>query len=140
MSRRIVTSQLNAAAAGAGAAASVDSYFDKLLKYIPADIVAAWMLVSSLIASATGVNNSVLMWIAFGVGVLLSALWTIKQTTLPGSKPAITQTLVATGAFIVWVFALGGPFAQLGFYRPLYGSLLLILYTLVVPLINPPEG
>lgn len=137
MGRRIVTKQLNAAGA---AAPSVDNYFDKLLKNIPADIVAAWMLVSSLISSATGVNTSMILWIAFGVGVILTALWTLKQTAVPGAKPAITQTLIATGAFVVWVFAMGGPFALLTFYQPLYGSLLLILYTLVVPLVNPSEG
>jgi hypothetical protein len=136
MGRRIVSTQMHAGAV----APSVDSYFDKLLKNIPADIVAAWMLVSSLIVAATGVPTETILWIAFGVGVILTALWTLKQTSEPGKKPAVTQTLISTGAFIVWVFALGGPFALLDFYRPLYGTLLMILYTLVVPLINPPEG
>jgi hypothetical protein len=136
MTRRIVTTQLHAA----GVTPTVDNYFEKLLKNIPADIVAAWMLVSSLIASATGVPSSMILWIAFGVGVVLTALWTWKQTSIPGKKTAVTQICIATVAFIVWVFALGGPFASMAFYRPLYGSLLLILYTLVVALINPSEG
>ncbi|MGG6242150.1 hypothetical protein ACQ4N7_26330 [Nodosilinea sp. AN01ver1] len=52
-------------------------------------------------------------------------------------RPAITQTAISTGAFIVWVFALGEPFSSLSFYRPLYGSLLLIFCTAFVALLDP---
>ncbi len=137
MSRRIVTTQLNAAGEGAG----VDKYSDKVVKNIPADVVAAWLAVTSLIASASGnsVPTATILWIAFGVGVIFTALYTLRQTALPGIAPAVTQTLISTGSFIVWVFALGGPFATMSFWQPLYGSLLLIFYTLAVGLINPPE-
>lgn len=81
-----------------------------------------------------------IIWIAFIIGIALTAVWTWRQTTVPGKPTATTQIAVSAGSFIVWVFAMGEPFASLGFYRPLYGSLLLILYTLLVPLINPPEG
>ena len=53
--------------------------------------------------------------------------------------PAVTQIVVSTGAFVVWVFALGEPFSSLAFYRPVYGSLLLILYNIIIPLFNPSE-
>ena len=58
--------------------------------------------------------------------------------TMP-SRIAITQAIISTGAFAVWVFALGGPFQHVP-GQPVYGSLLLILYTLVVALIDPKEG
>ena len=99
MSRRIVTEQLNASGG-----VRVDKYSDKLIKNIPADIVAAWLAVTSLIASASGVPSATILWIAFGVGVVLTALWTLRQTALPEKAPAVTQTLIATGSFIVWVF------------------------------------
>jgi hypothetical protein len=70
----------------------------------------------------------------------VSALWTWRQTSLPGQPPALTQTAISTLAFGVWVFALGGPFNFQAWYSPLYGSLLLIAFTLIVPLINPPES
>jgi len=134
MTRRIITERLDAAGG-----VQVDEYSDKLVKNIPADIVAAWIAVTGLIAGSTGTPDIVL-WIAFVIGVVLTPLWTWRQTTVPNKPPATTQIAIATGSFIVWVFALGGPFAALNFYRPLYGSLVLILYTLVVPLVNPPEG
>ena len=136
MNRRIITRKLLAE----GETLKLDNYYDKLLKYIPADVVAAWIVVNALITSASGIATAAFLWVAFGIGVILTAVWTWKLTSQPGKATAWTQILISTGAFIVWVFALGGPFATLSFYKPLYGALLMILYTLVVPLINPPEG
>ncbi len=134
MTRRIVTERLDA-----GGGVPVDEYSDKLIKNIPADIVAAWIAVTGLIAGDPDAPKTVL-WIAFALGVVLTAVWTWRQTTAPNKPTATTQIAISTGSFMVWVFALGGPFTGLNFYRPLYGSLLLILYTLIVPLVNPPEG
>ena len=136
MNRRIITRKLLAE----GEPRTIDNYYDKLLKYIPADVVAAWIVVSALITSASGIATATFLWIAFGIGVILTAVWTWKLTSLPGKTTAWTQIAISTGAFIVWVFALGGPFAFLSWYRPLYGAFLMILYTLIVPLINPPEA
>jgi hypothetical protein len=136
MSRRIVTSQLESTSP----ITKVDTYFDKVIKYIPADIVGAWVAVTGLIRSANEIPTAPLLWFVFIVGLVLTAIWTGKQTRILKKSLARTQILVSTGAFFVWVFALGGPFESLSFYRPLYGSLLLIFYTLVTALIDPPEG
>lgn len=135
MGRRINTTRYESKGGG-----SVDGYFDKVIKYIPADIVGAWIAVTGLINSDNGAPTALLLWITFGAGIILTLLWTLKQTSLPNKKPAMTQALVSTGSFMVWVFALGGPFATLSFYRPLYGSLLLIFYTLSIGLITPAEN
>lgn len=135
MARRIVTIQLQAAGAGG----LVDGYFDRLLKYIPADVVGAWVAASGIVASADGIPKDRILWISFGVGLAFTAIWTWKQTTFPSLRPAVTQISVASIAFVVWVFALGGPFANLPWYKPVYGSLVLIAYTLLVALIVPSE-
>jgi hypothetical protein len=72
-----------------------------------------------------------ILWIVFTFGILLTFLWKLKQTQLR------VQAAISTGAFIVWVFALGGPFSSLNWYNPLYGTLVLIGFTLVTGLINP---
>ena len=136
MGRRIVTTQLQKNLAGS----SVDTYFDRVIKYIPSDIVGAWVAAAGLIKSASDVPQATLFWIAFGVGIVLTCAWTIKQTSERGKAVAITQTVVSTGAFFVWAFALGEPFSTLEFYRPVYGSLVLILYTLIVGLVIPSES
>jgi len=141
MSRRVRVSPSKAqAATGAGAPSeAIDTYFDKVVKFIPADIVAAWVAVAGLVAGAPDIPRETILWIAFGIGLILTAWWTWKQASAPGRRPPVTQAIISTGAFAVWVFALGGPFQHVPGQR-VYGSLLLILYTLVAALINPPEA
>jgi len=139
MSRRVRALPPRALGAAAAQPVEIDSYFDKVLKYIPADIVAAWVAVTGLVSNARDVPRQTVLWVAFGIGLVLTAWWTWKQASAPGRRPPVTQALISTGAFAVWVFALGGPFQHVP-GREVYGSLLLILYTLVAALINPPEG
>jgi hypothetical protein len=143
MSRRVRAipqgAQVAAAPATRSSAVEIDTYFDKVVKYIPADIVGAWVAVTGLVSSASGIDRQMVLWVAFGIGLILTAWWTLRQTALPGRPPAVTQVIISTGAFAVWVFALGGPFQHVP-GQQVYGSLLLILYTLVVALINPKKG
>lgn len=133
MTRRIIAKQPEAVSGE-----EVDTYFDRVVKYIPADIVAAWTAAAGLIASAgPNVNAKMLLWVAFAVELILTPFWILKQTTKPNKPPAVAQSVIGTCAFFVWVFALGGPFVNLIFYKPIYGSLLLIFYTLIVGLKVP---
>ena len=138
MSRRITTTQYQSVLP----TAKVDTYFDKVIKYIPADIVGAWVAVNGLIKGAdiTASSKNTVLWTAFAIGIVITALWTQKQTQEPRKPPAITQIFISTGAFIVWIYASGGPFETVHLYNPTYGSILLIFYSLIVALINPPEG
>lgn len=111
-----------------------------MVKYIPADVVAAWTAATGLINSTPNIPRNLVFWIAFIIGIILTALWTLKQTAEPKKRLAITQTTIAVGAFTIWVIALGGPFATLGFYNSVYGSLLLVGYSLVTGLVIPTEG
>lgn len=138
MSRRIITTQYQSELP----ARQVDTYFDKVIKYIPADIVGAWVAVNGLIKGAdiTAASKNTVLWTAFVIGIVITAIWIQKQTEEPKKPPAITQIAISTGAFIVWVYASGGPFANVHLYNPTYGSILLIFYSLIVALINPSEG
>ena len=135
MGRRIITTQLEG-----NQSPKIDGYFDKLIKYIPSEIVGAWIAIKGLIASDNTIPQNNFLWTLFVAFTILTAVWIFKQTSEPKKPPAFTQILLSTGAFVTWVFALGEPFSSLTFYRPVYGSLLLIIYTLIVALINPSEG
>ena len=133
MTRRVQTVQFQATGAGA----APDGYFDKLVKYIPADIVAAWVAISALVKGATDVPVNTVLWISFAVGLVLTAWWTWTQTNVPGQPPAVKQIIISTLAFAVWVFAIGAPFDSFDWYRAIYASILLTGYTLVIGKINP---
>ncbi|HEX4632064.1 MAG TPA: hypothetical protein VH188_13985 [Chthoniobacterales bacterium] len=133
MPRRIITTAPQATGSQA-----VDTYTDKIIKYIPADVVAAWVAASGIIAGAAATfPKNTALWACFAFGVVVTPLWTLRQTRAPGLPPAYKQAVVSTFAFIVWVFALGGPFLSLGFYNAIWGSLLLIGFTLIVGLYDP---
>lgn len=117
-----------------------DAYFDRLLKYIPSDVVGLWLAGSGLIQSqADNTSRLGLLWLLFVVGLVFSFLWTRKQTAETGKPTAWQQILLSCGSFFVWVFAIGGPFAEWPFYKPLYGSLLLLIYTTAIPLFPAPR-
>ena len=135
MGRRIIISQLEAKSEEA----KLDGYFDKLIKYIPTEIVGGWVAITGLIKGASNIPTNTTLWILFIIFTGLTALYILQQTFEPKKPLAIKQTIISTTAFIVWVFALGKPFDSLSFYNPVYGSILLILYNLTIPLINPVE-
>jgi len=112
-----------------------DAYLTKVVKYIPAEVVAAYVAASRALEGATGqVPLETLLWVITAVLAALTPLWTLFAASEPGKPRPAFQAGAATAAFICWVFALGGPFEQLRWYRPVYGTLVLILATLVMPL------
>jgi len=135
MSRRIVWSAYESNESEG----KIDGYFDRLLKSIPSDVVGLWLAGSGLIqGQADNGSRAGLLWFLFVVGLVFSFFWTRKQTTESGKPTAWRQIFLSCVAFIVWVFAIGGPFAELAFYKPVYGSLLLLIYTSAIPLLPPP--
>jgi hypothetical protein len=110
----------------------VDDYSTRLLKYIPAEVVAIYVFIDSIIKQSAAPDAG-LMWIVFVVMVILTALyiWRVQKV----EKWA--QVLICTLAFAVWVFSLGGPFALLAWYKPIYGAVLLPLFTFAVGVIEP---
>jgi hypothetical protein len=137
MNRRVVISQLQCA----GPAKEIDTFFDRIVKYIPTEIVSAWVAAKGLVQASAIPGKERVMWICFAAGVIITALVILRQTAERGKPPAILQTVISTVAFVVWTIALGEPFTTLlgSTEQALYGSLLLIFYTLVAGLIRPRE-
>lgn len=125
-----------------------ESYFEKLLKNIPADIVAGWTALQGIIVDQAG-NSPTIQWIVFGVLLVLTPLYVCYIKTEPKgfTLNKIFFCFSSLLSFTVWVFALGGPFlAQWPkWYQPYLGSIALILTTLILPVLerafyesNPP--
>jgi hypothetical protein len=138
MGLRIVSEKLESSGESSVA---LDGYVDRLRKYIPTEAVTFWLTVSGMIQSAgEAIPRVGLLWLFFVIGLVFAFAWTHRRTKAPQKPTAWTQIGVSTGAFVVWVFATGGPLAaSLPFYQPLYGSLLLITYTAAVAFVVPSE-
>ena len=138
MSRRIISKPKVATRGLQGTNASVDGYFDRILKYIPADVIAAWTALTGLLAGREDLPK-ILLWILLAFFIFLTGFWTYKNTAEPGLPAAKTQISIAVLAFIIWTFAIGAPFEGLSWYDGVYGSIMLIMFTVTVPLIVPKE-
>jgi hypothetical protein len=132
---------------------SADDTASKIIKYIPAEITAAYVAAE---ASVESVTSWQLEWIIFGILLLFTPfyIWRVATVTISERNANMTpkmnktgatlkkevvpwkQILIGMGAFILWVFALGGPFAATwpDWYHPEYGSVALILYTVLIPI------
>jgi hypothetical protein len=110
---------------------SKDVYFDRLLKYIPAEVVACYIFVLGLIQKLTGPGEiQVIQWAVFLIFCFITFLYLWRVSKVKKAQ----QLVISVVAFIVWVFALGGPFALYSnsWYNPIYGEILLPIYTLVI--------
>jgi hypothetical protein len=111
----------------------INDYKDRLVKLIPTEIITAYVTLKGLI-NGSGVegNKSLLLWIVFGILVIINPLYLYYVTQV--KKPG--QILFSSLAFILWVMVIGGTFTSiLGFPAEFIGSILLVIYTLFIPFV-----
>jgi hypothetical protein len=112
---------------------SVNDYKDRLVKLIPSEIITAYVTLKGLIngAGAEG-NKQLLLWIVFGILVVLNPLYLIYVMNVKKAGQVVFSSL----AFILWVMVIGGTFTTvLGFPAEYIGSILLVIYTLFIPFV-----
>lgn len=117
---------------------TTEQYAAKVVRYIPGALVASYTTMLGLI-SEDPTHIFHLSWAVFAVCLVLTPLYVIYiPDSIPENKECSKRfhVLASVIAFCAWAFAIGGPFAQLAFYRPLYGSLVLIMTTLAIPLLE----
>lgn len=139
MSRRIIETSLQASKTEA----KIDNYFEKLMKYIPSEIVGAWIAIQGILASGNqeaelvDSNQNISLWFILIFLLILTFFYIKQQTYDENKKTAIKQIIISVIAFLIWAYAIGGePFLSLEFYDSRYGAVLMILYTLTIPLVT----
>jgi hypothetical protein len=143
MGRTIIThrdiAQIPASREGSPAKAepTADDFNSRVMKYIPAEVVAVYVFVDAIIKQSADLESmSVLMWITFIAIFVMTPLylWKVQKVA------KWVQIVICTVAFAVWVFSLGGPFAALSWYEPIYGAVLLPLFTFAAGIVEPHGG
>jgi hypothetical protein len=108
-----------------------DKYTERLLKYIPTEVIALYVTLNTFLRSEHD-SSIILNWGIFVFGIIATYLYLLRIEKVEKQS----QLFISVGAFCVWVFALGGPFEFLSWYKPLYASLMLPIYTFSVGLIE----
>ena len=116
-----------------------EPYRNKLLKLIPSEIVATYMTIQGLLASGIVIGQRDITrpvaWIVFGILFVLTPVYLRKiHGVLPNAQLAFTAL-----SFAVWVYWLGGPFAIEGWHHAQLASIVLALWTLLIPMAVPSE-
>jgi hypothetical protein len=115
-----------------------DGYTATLIKLIPSEVVAIFVTLDSIIRS-NGKLAPLVYWIIFLILMIATYFYMRRITQVGGLQPRRSQAVIASISFLVWVFAIGGPFtyAKLDWYDPVYGAIGLPLYTFLMPLFFP---
>ncbi|MFO0931207.1 MAG: hypothetical protein U1E39_00710 [Planctomycetota bacterium] len=130
---------------------STQPFSDKIVKLIPTEIVGAYMVLSGIICGdaetiakladpvkrPTVADGDIKVALMYGVSSLLLVLTPAYLRRLSGVKN-VAQLLTTTFAFIVWVYSLGGPFVLLHWHHPIAASVILVLWSLAIPLFVKP--
>ena len=107
-------------------------YKARLLKLIPSEIVAAYLVLSGIIPEESA------KWGILIVSVVLLILVPLYLWRIHNVKRC-AQIIITTISFVVWVYSLGGPFLSWGMHKAWIGSVILVLWTLIVPLVVDPK-
>lgn len=114
-------------------------YIEKIIRYIPGPLVTAYMFLDGVIKTQTLDYQVPLYWVVFFAILILTPMYVLYRPTYivflnePPSRKF--HAFAATGSFLVWVFALGGPFEVTwpDLYQPFFGTIVLVLTTLTIP-------
>lgn len=117
-----------------------NEYGERVAKYIPAEVLAAYVAILNLLATMTDPAEATQRrWAcagAFVLGVAGTWLWLRR---FPAQAEDLNRHIaVAVVAFIVWAYAFPlGLFAELGWYQPAFAGIALIVFSLASGLIKP---
>lgn len=119
------------AAADQDPSSKEDSYLNRLSKFIPSEVLALYVTLGSALKADAAMPAHLYWFVLF---FCAASTWVyLRKFQRVTSR---VQLAISVGAFLVWAFAMGGPFVQLAWYRPGYGAVLLPTYTFLVALVG----
>lgn len=126
-----------AAAPGGMNVPTRDDLLTKLLKYVPLEVLGAYLFVEGIVTSnleeGSDARQQWLFWILIA-SAGLAALY--MKSVL--SVVRVRQILMGSLGIAVYIFATGGWFATMDWYADWFGGIALVLFTLLVVVINVP--
>lgn len=108
-----------------------DNYLSQVLKYIPTEIVMTYISIEGILRSAYKGKEHILLYVAIAM-MIITPLWLWRVSRVNSRAQLVLSTL----SFIMWLFAMGGPFTYMKWYEPALGAIALPLFTLLAPIIT----
>lgn len=112
---------------------SLREYLERLLKMIPGEVVGLYMIGSGFIPEGQDVGIAVWAAICLVAVVVVRIYGTRDPANDKPSQPV--PVAISCVAFVIWVYWLGGPFEGLGVHVPWIGSLAVLVWSFIIPII-----
>jgi hypothetical protein len=117
----------------AGGAPKPDNYFDRLLKYVPAEVVSAYVVLAAPIPdtfAGEAVHRAYLALLL--VGAVVTPLFARSVLHVTRMK----QLAVTTLGFVIFVASSGEAFSGYGWWKGFYALAAAVLFLLLVAMVN----
>jgi hypothetical protein len=112
-------------------ATPIQSYMERLVKLIPAEVVGLYLVGQGIIPPNEKVAIVVWSIVCLGLVVLVRAKTTGDRAN--SISPQWGAIAVSTISFIIWVYTMPGPCQAFHVAVPYLGSLAVLVWTFVVP-------
>ncbi len=124
------------AAPGGVTVPSEDDYLTKVIKYVPVEVLAAYLLMAGVIDSNVTGKHDHAIWL----GALLGG---VLLLTIPYDRQVLkivrwSQVAISLVGLAVYVFALGGWFATTTWYHQWYASIVVPVFALLIAILKLP--
>jgi hypothetical protein len=106
-------------------------YLERLLKLIPGEVVGVYMVGSGFIPPLNRVAAAIWAAICLVLVIIVRRYGTADPEA--GLPPQPVPVAISATAFVIWIYWLGGPFAQFGLHISYVGSLLVLVWSFLVP-------
>jgi hypothetical protein len=104
---------------------------------IPGEVIALYLVGAGLIPAGERLVLALWSLVCLAGLIALRAYGSRDEQT--GQGPQWPSVALSAGAFVVWLYSLGGPFAAYGVHVPYIGSLLVLAWTFFVPIFYKGE-
>ncbi|MGD0726664.1 MAG: hypothetical protein ABSB63_14025 [Spirochaetia bacterium] len=133
MNRNIITEGDAKRLEKAPTAPTKDTYFDRLYKYVPMEIIGAYLVIEgSLKQLLKDMPLLIGLLVLFVLGILSTWLYARRALNVIRGK----QLAMSAFAFVVWVFATGGWFETFTWWAPGWGTIAVVAFAVMVAILK----
>ena len=120
-----------------GAPEDFKDYMGRLVKLIPSEVLSIYLIGQGVIPQ--GINIALAAWAV--VCLLLVFLARAYATSDPSQhqKPQVGAILISVVSFVIWIYTMGGPFAAYNIWIPWLATLVVLVWTFLVPFLYRPK-
>ncbi len=115
---------------------SEDDYLTKVVKYVPVEVLGAYLFMAGVIDSNVSNKHDHAIWLgALLIGVLVLTIpYDLRVLNIVRGS----QVAMSIVAITVYVFALGGWFATTTWYHQWYASIVVPIFGLLMAIVKLP--